>query len=549
VQTIKISLILSLTLSILPLSEALAQPGLKSRLSSDTNTQDKSSEAALTARAKTLMGKKAWASAIRTLEEVLKKNQNSAEALYLMAFCLDQQNKLPRASDYINQALKLKPNYPEAIKLRIRITKDGTGDLKSIFADLTQLEKLTPQDAWIYVHRADLLQVLGENKKAAEEFAKGISLGGNGDLPWCYHLQSVSYRAMHDYKKALESTTKAINLEPKNGAFYNNRANIREELKDYPGAIADFSKAIELNPGLWKDGTGTSWANRGLVYRLTNQHKKAVSDFTQALKLMPKKAYLYIYRSLSYCQLGQYNKAIADANKALEIAPNNLDAFQARYQAESKSGDLEQALADFNTIQQLSKSNKKTPEIQQDIGSKKWQDIAISYSKIIKMKPQAADSYYNRGLTYLCAGQWQLASHDFQKYLSLSDWNDSSTTSAILLNYIAYCKSGSRQEAENLLRSSIKRNKNLEWPYPILCYYRRQSSEKQLLATTGTDTTKLTMAKCYLGIDQAIQGNRTRALESLNWVHAKGNPEIDEYMVAMSFRKELQKSPAISGSK
>ena len=53
---------------------------------------------------------------------------------------------------------------------------------------------------------------------------------------------------------------------------YNNRGTSKYNLKDYYGAIADYTKAIELAPN---NGNGSSYNNRGAV-------KLALGDLTGA---------------------------------------------------------------------------------------------------------------------------------------------------------------------------------------------------------------------------------------------------------------------------
>ena len=50
-----------------------------------------------------------------------------------------------------------------------------------------------------------------------------------------------------DYYGAIADYTKAIEINPKSALAYYNRANSKDELKDYYGAIADYTKAIEIN--------------------------------------------------------------------------------------------------------------------------------------------------------------------------------------------------------------------------------------------------------------------------------------------------------------
>lgn len=52
---------------------------------------------------------------------------------------------------------------------------------------------------------------------------------------------------LKDYIGAIADYSKAIELKPDNADAYYNRGNSKILLKDYNGAITDYSKAIELN--------------------------------------------------------------------------------------------------------------------------------------------------------------------------------------------------------------------------------------------------------------------------------------------------------------
>ncbi|MFL0727627.1 MAG: tetratricopeptide repeat protein [Prochlorococcus sp.] len=47
---------------------------------------------------------------------------------------------------------------------------------------------------------------------------------------------------------AIADYSKAIEIYPESAFAYNNRGNAKGELGDTKGAIADFNKAIEINP-------------------------------------------------------------------------------------------------------------------------------------------------------------------------------------------------------------------------------------------------------------------------------------------------------------
>ena len=69
-----------------------------------------------------------------------------------------------------------------------------------------------------------------------------------GQTAEVYYNSGVSKGNLKDYYGAIADYTKAIELNPDYADAYYNRGNAKRSLKDYYVAIADYTKAIELNP-------------------------------------------------------------------------------------------------------------------------------------------------------------------------------------------------------------------------------------------------------------------------------------------------------------
>lgn len=86
---------------------------------------------------------------------------------------------------------------------------------------------------------------------------------------------------LSDYQGALADYTKAIELKPDHARAYYNRGGTKADLKDYQGALADYLKAIELKP----DYRGEYYKNRGSAYLGLGQKSKAMADYMRATEL------------------------------------------------------------------------------------------------------------------------------------------------------------------------------------------------------------------------------------------------------------------------
>ena len=85
----------------------------------------------------------------------------------------------------------------------------------------------------------------------------------------------------------------------------------------YDLAIAEYSKAIEMNPK-----SEMAFLKRGDAYVGKWDYGLAIKDYSMAIEINPRFASAYIARGRAYGTLGQYDRALADINKAKEINPS-----------------------------------------------------------------------------------------------------------------------------------------------------------------------------------------------------------------------------------
>ena len=139
------------------------------------------------------------------------------------------------------------------------------------------------------------------NMSASEYFNRAYDKYDRGD----------NYGAIADYSKAIE-------LAPNNAAAYNNRGLAKYELKDYYGSIADCSKATELNP----DYTN-AYYNRGIAKYELKDYYGFIADCSKAIELDPDYTNAYVGRGISKENLGDLNGACADWRRAASLGHSN----------------------------------------------------------------------------------------------------------------------------------------------------------------------------------------------------------------------------------
>lgn len=134
---------------------------------------------------------------------------------------------------------------------------------------------------------------------------------------------------------------------------YNNRGIVRLRNKEYDQAIADLTKAIDVDPK-----HGLAHANRGLAYSAKKEYERAIADLSKAIEINPNFAGAYSSRGFAHLAKKEYELAIADYNKAIEMDSKNALAFANRGVANSNLGRRNEAISDMRTAASIDPANQ-----------------------------------------------------------------------------------------------------------------------------------------------------------------------------------------------
>ncbi len=127
---------------------------------------------------------------------------------------------------------------------------------------------------------------------------------------------------LKDYSGAIEDFTEAIEMDPQISSAYNNRGFAKQKLNDYSGAIADFTAVLGMD-----ENDETALLNRGIANTKIKDYSGAISDLTRFIAHNPDNALAYYYRAIakeniSGSKFEYYIDAKADIFKAMEINPS-----------------------------------------------------------------------------------------------------------------------------------------------------------------------------------------------------------------------------------
>ena len=191
--------------------------------------------------------------------------------------------------------------------------------------------------------------------------------------------------------------------------------------ENYSKAIANFKKAVKLNP---RDPE--LWKNLGEAYTAAKFYRKAENAFRRALTLKPDYGEVYYDMGVLYTEWGKYREAEKWFKKA-----SSMDIYEDRYKA-------------YHALAQLYKK----------------QNMQNLYAKALQ---KSVDLYprYKKGLLELARyytekGEYTKAEGYYIKYLSVypNDWKVAMEFAQVL------AKEGKYSEAKRLLRKVIDTAQN-----------------------------------------------------------------------------------------
>jgi serine/threonine-protein kinase len=212
-------------------------------------------------------------------------------------------------------------------------------------------------------------------------FAAVLVSTGRSDEPMsaaAYYQRGMDHEQHKRFKEALADYSKAIELNPKLRDAYFSRSSIYsghppQDKRDYKKAVADLTKVLEIAP---KDYAARF--NRALCHEILKEYDRAIAeysevitgktDFSRTVDGEDKSlAHTHHYRGRVYhWRKGDYEKALADYTKALELDPDIEMVNYRRGQVRAGLKKYSEAREDFST------ALRRTPDYPNLLNSLAW---------------------------------------------------------------------------------------------------------------------------------------------------------------------------------
>ena len=172
-----------------------------------------------------------------------------------------------------------------------------------------------------------MLSEIGDWVEARKYFRKAID-SINEEIPPTPKLKSLKYSMrgsfkyeLDDFEGALDDHNKAITICPNYASYYLSRADAKYKLDDFEGAIDDVNKFLQMDQDR-EDLDLTYYLKAKCNFSMGNI-KLAIKDISKSINVYPNDYIFWGFRGFCYMDIKEYRKALDDFSEAIKINPKD----------------------------------------------------------------------------------------------------------------------------------------------------------------------------------------------------------------------------------
>jgi tetratricopeptide (TPR) repeat protein len=246
------------------------------------------------------------------------------------------QNNSKEAMEDLNKSLSLAPNNPAALLLRAGAHQQ-LGDKDKALADVDSAIKLRPNYLPALRARAALLAGEGKFDSAIIDL-KEVSKADPKDPQVLLQL-GVLYSVNKHLKEAVGAYSQVLEIDAKNKAALQGRADVLLRMGMQAEAIADYEEVLKQEPDNSHVLNNLAWLLATSPDEKLRNGKRAIELATTGCKLTDyKQAHLVSTLAAGYAEIGDFKTAIEWSEKSVELAGEDLKENLAKELESYKSG-------------------------------------------------------------------------------------------------------------------------------------------------------------------------------------------------------------------
>lgn len=286
-------------------------------------------------------------SKIDLMQRLAEQHPEDERARYALALVASQRKHFELAHRYLDQAIRLKPDWDKPYLLRARIYS-LQGNTRAAEETLRTAARKHPSSfllqAW-----GRLLMQQERYAEALDAFRKAARLEPDDlEILSTIGVLGIQTRQWDVSREAWLKLTRSGNHHKQQQAWY--FLGQIEEIRDHPRKAIGYYRKVK-NDRFRKDAQ----LRLAILVGKQGDLDEAASLFRQFRLTNPQQAIqAFITEAQLYKEMGQEERALKVYNEAVAANPGNADLLYARGLLAADMGDIEQAERDFRAVLQLS---------------------------------------------------------------------------------------------------------------------------------------------------------------------------------------------------
>jgi tetratricopeptide (TPR) repeat protein len=206
------------------------------------------------------------------------------------------------------------------------------GKFDASLKDYTQAININPEKPELYNSRGKTyfdMSMSGKFKDQSKDFLQKALSDYNVGLSKTFPKpegkaeilinRGAAYGASGSLQKSIDDISEGLKLKPDNKNGYFNRSIAYYQLQQYDLALADYTTYLKYDPF-----NASILYESGMLQRSLNKNEEAIANLSRAIEIQPTLGVAYLERARAYIQIGNKAAAVKDYQKARTMgAPLN----------------------------------------------------------------------------------------------------------------------------------------------------------------------------------------------------------------------------------
>jgi tetratricopeptide (TPR) repeat protein len=224
-----------------------------------------------------------------------------------------------------------------------------------------------------------------------------------------------AFAEMGDRARALAEFRRAIEINPELTEAYLGAGELYMDEGDYGSAEPLFAQAAQIEPQSFD-----AQYNHGLALHLLDRLVEAIGAYARALRINPNSFEANLHLSTAYAQLGEFDQALPYAERTVELDPRSADARRNLATIYRSLDEHEAAVAE---LQQAAELMELTPELLFELSDSlgklsRYPEMIVTLEQLIDRAPSPG-AYERLGFAQFRLERYEEAEQSFDEALQL----------------------------------------------------------------------------------------------------------------------------------